>query len=145
MCETSQTILIMKTTALRHSNYGYHIHCKCKWKWGKKRWWCSVESVQRTDQELADDATFLPLPCLVHILHIFILINFFYPSHAVPTGIALYMFEKALCLLNFPNFKLFHPNACFELSTLMQSKLWKLHILLFSNISGLELKLAYYK
>jgi len=107
------------------------------------------DAVWRVFRELIKNWQMMPHFCHCHAwftscIFLFLLI-FFYPSHAVPTGIALYMFEKALFLLNFPNFKLFHPNACFELSTLMQSKLWKLHILLFSNISGLELKLAYYK
>lgn len=61
---------------------------------------------QRT---VGDDATFLPLPHLVlnSNSHIFVSFLIFCPGHAVPSGIALFVFHTFLFLLNIPNFKQF--------------------------------------
>lgn len=68
-----------------------------------------LTSGQRTIQDFRDDATFLPLLCLVHNCNSRILSSFliFYPSHAVHSGIELYVLITILFLLNIPNFKLF--------------------------------------
>lgn len=73
-------------------------------------------------RELIKNWEMMPHFCHCHAWFtspIFLSLLIFHPSHAVPTGIALRMFDRTLFLLNFSDFKLFHPNACFQLSTLL--------------------------
>lgn len=73
-------------------------------------------------RELIKNWEMMPHFCHCHAWFtspIFLSLLIFHPSHAVPTGIALHMFDRTLFLLNFSDFKLFHPNACFQLSTLL--------------------------
>lgn len=102
-----------------------------------------LRSGQRTVQDFRDDATCLPLLYLVHNPNSQILSSFliFYLSHAVHSGIELYVLITILFLLNIPNFKLSPTSKCLFwtlnfIVTLKERQTLKLHILVFSHVSG---------
>lgn len=118
-----QTILTMKSElTVKCGNCGYQFIANTNWCGGRRRD-DNVKFWSENCVGIRDDATLLPLPCLVlnpnaHILASLI----FYPGHAVLSRTTLFVFHMFMFLLNMhPPFQTFplHPYVSFELSTIM--------------------------